>query len=87
MYAKTWCGYCNKTKALLSGDEFKDIDISIIDLDKTEDGPALQKALAEIAGKTSVPQVFVNGELLGGNDDTQEAYKSGELMQKIKAQA
>jgi glutaredoxin 3 len=87
VYAKTWCGHCKKTKELLAGDDFKDIDIAIHDIDKAEDGPALQKALAEITGKTSVPQVFVKGELLGGNEDTQEAYKNGELMQKVKVQA
>jgi glutaredoxin-related protein len=70
---------------LLAGDDFKDIDISIHDIDTTDDGPALQRALAEITGITSVPQVFVNGEILGGNDVIQEAYQSGELLQKVHA--
>lgn len=85
VYSKTWCGYCKKTKELLAGDDFKNVDIAIHDIDKAKDGSATQQALAEITGKTSVPQVFVNGELLGGNDVTQEAYKSGELMQKVQA--
>ncbi|KAG7369072.1 glutaryl-CoA dehydrogenase [Nitzschia inconspicua] len=85
VYSKTWCGYCKRTKDLLAGDEFKEFDIAIHEIDKTKDGPAIQKALAEITGKTSVPQVFVNGELLGGNDDTQAAYRSGKLIQKLKA--
>ncbi|KAG7348379.1 glutathione peroxidase [Nitzschia inconspicua] len=85
VYSKTWCGYCKRTKDLLARDEFKEFDIAIHEIDKTEDGSAIQKALAEITGKTSVPQVFVNGELLGGNDDTQAAYRSGKLIQKLKA--
>jgi glutaredoxin 3 len=85
VYAKTWCGHCKKTKELLAGDEFKGVDISIHDIDTVEDGPALQRALADITGITSVPQVFVNGVILGGNDATQEAYKNGELLQKVQA--
>jgi glutaredoxin 3 len=84
-YAKTWCGYCKKTKELLAGDDFKDIDIYIRDIDKAEDGPALQRALTEVTGISTVPQVFVNGEILGGNDLTQSAYQSGELMQRLQA--
>jgi glutaredoxin 3 len=84
VYAKTWCGHCQKTKELLAGEEFKDVDISIHDIDTIEDGPALQRALADMTGITSVPQVFVNGEILGGNDVTQEAYKSGDLLQKVQ---
>ena len=32
-------------------------------------------ALNEITGRTSVPQVFVNGEFMGGNDDIQKLGK------------
>ena len=85
VYAQSWCGHCKKAKALLAGDEFKDVDVAIHDIDKEDDGPAVKRALADITGKTSVPQVFVGGEHLGGNDDLQEAYKTNNLQEKIKA--
>jgi len=31
-----------------------------------------------------VPNVFINGEHLGGNDDTQKAFRSGKLLEMIK---
>ena len=85
MYAKSWCGHCNKAKALLGQDEFKDVDIAIHDIDKEEDGPAVQRALTGISGQTSVPQIFIGGEFLGGNDKLQEAYKNNNLQEKLAA--
>mmetsp|Transcript_4065 Transcript_4065/g.8847 ORF Transcript_4065/g.8847 Transcript_4065/m.8847 type:complete len:111 (-) Transcript_4065:2525-2857(-) len=81
VYAKTWCPHCNKTKALLGSDEFKDVDILIRDLDVITEpsGPCLAKALADKTGQTSVPNVFIDGKHFGGNSDLQEAYAKGDL--------
>ena len=85
MYTKTWCGHCNKAKELMGKDEFKDVDVVTHDIDKEEDGPAVQRALAGISGQTSVPQIFIGGEFFGGNDKLQEAYKNSNLQEKIAA--
>jgi glutaredoxin 3 len=36
-----------------------------------EDGAAIQAALAEINGQTSVPNIYINKEHIGGNSDLQ----------------
>ncbi len=63
VYAKTWCPHCNKTKELLSKDEFKSVDILIRDVDTIEEpsGPALQMALTKISGQVSIPRVNSRG--------------------------
>ena len=55
-----------------------------MELDQIADGDALGKALAKKVKKTSVPQVFVNGEHLGGCDDLMAANKNGSLATKLK---
>ncbi|KAL3905888.1 MAG: hypothetical protein SGARI_004249 [Bacillariaceae sp.] len=85
IYAKSWCGHCKKAKELLAKDEFKDVDIVIHDIDKEADGPAVQRALVGISNQTSVPQIFIGGEFLGGNDKLQEAYTNNNLQEKIAA--
>lgn len=46
--------------------------------------PAIRQELTAISGWPTIPQVFVNGELIGGADITEELYASGELEQKLR---
>jgi len=81
VYSKTSCPHCKKSKELLGSDEFKDVNILIRDLDIMDDpsGPALAKALADMTGQTSVPNIFIDGKHFGGNSDIQAAHANGTL--------
>ncbi|MBV8258809.1 MAG: monothiol glutaredoxin, Grx4 family [Actinobacteria bacterium] len=41
--------------------------------------PSIRQELSALSGWPTIPQVFVNGELIGGADITQELAESGEL--------
>jgi monothiol glutaredoxin len=41
--------------------------------------PAIREELSELSGWPTIPQVFVNGELVGGADIVQELSESGQL--------
>jgi monothiol glutaredoxin len=45
--------------------------------------PRIRQELSSISGWPTIPQVFVNGELIGGADITEELNASGELRQKL----
>lgn len=45
--------------------------------------PRIRQELAAVSGWPTIPQVFVNGELIGGADITEELYESGELQRKL----
>jgi monothiol glutaredoxin len=45
--------------------------------------PRIRQELQALSGWPTIPQVFVNGELLGGADITEELHASGELRQKL----
>jgi monothiol glutaredoxin len=46
--------------------------------------PSIRQELAEVSGWPTIPQVFVNGELVGGADITQELAESGELKRLLE---
>ena len=47
------------------------------------DDPAIRTALVDFSGWPTTPQVFINGELIGGSDIVMEMYESGELKKKV----
>jgi monothiol glutaredoxin len=46
--------------------------------------PAIRQELQELSGWPTIPQVFVNGDLVGGADITQELGESGELSKILE---
>jgi monothiol glutaredoxin len=46
--------------------------------------PAIRQELSELSGWPTIPQVFVNGELVGGADITQELAETGELTRILE---
>ena len=47
--------------------------------------PQIRHELSSLSGWPTIPQVFVNGELIGGADIVQELGENGELEQKLAA--
>jgi monothiol glutaredoxin len=46
--------------------------------------PAIRQELSAISGWPTIPQVFVNGELIGGADIVEELAADGELESKLE---
>ncbi len=45
--------------------------------------PELREALKQYSNWPTYPQLYVNGELIGGSDIIMEMYKSGELQKLV----
>lgn len=73
VYSKEWCPYCTKAKSLL-----KSKDISYSEIDVTSDATGEQEMI-ERSQRRTVPQIFVNGESIGGYDDLASMNATGEL--------
>ncbi|OVA15753.1 Glutaredoxin [Macleaya cordata] len=80
IFSKSYCPYCKRAKAV-----FKELNQKphVIELDQRDDGYDIQDALGEKVGRSTVPQVFINGKHIGGSDDTVEAYESGKLAKLL----
>ena len=47
--------------------------------------PEIRQAVKEYANWPTVPQLYVNGEFVGGSDIMREMYQSGELQKLLEA--
>lgn len=74
IYTKTGCPYCARAKALLDGKgaDYRETEIST-------DPAAREEMLGRANGRTTVPQVFIDGRHVGGSDDLAALEREGEL--------
>jgi monothiol glutaredoxin len=49
--------------------------------------PAIRQELSAVSGWPTIPQLFVDGELVGGCDIVTEMYESGELHKLLGVEA
>jgi glutaredoxin 3 len=64
IYTKWTCPFCARAKALLNqkGAAFEEFEIS---MDRERQSEMVERS----GGRTTVPQVFINGQHIGGSDD------------------
>jgi len=48
------------------------------------ENPDIRQGIKEYANWPTIPQLYVNGEFVGGSDILTEMYKSGELKKLIE---
>ena len=72
------CGFSARTVAAL-----QELDTPFAAVDILPD-PRIRQELSAISNWPTIPQLFVNGELLGGCDIVTEMYESGELAQALR---
>lgn len=80
IYTKATCPYCIRAKALLTskGAAFNEIDI----LEHPEQRSIM---IEQAGGRTTVPQIFINGEHVGGCDDLMALEGRGGLDMLLSA--
>lgn len=74
IYTKAFCPYCTRAKQLLAskGAAFEEYDI-------TMGGAKRAEMLERAPGRTTVPQVFIDGQHIGGSDDLAALDRKGGL--------
>ena len=73
MYSTGFCPYCVRARMLLERKGVPYTDIRV-DLE-----PALRAEMIERSGRTSVPQIFIDGFHVGGCDDMYALEQRGRL--------
>jgi glutaredoxin 3 len=74
MYTTAVCPYCIRAEQLLKKKGASEIEKIRVDLE-----PELRVAMMEKTGRRTVPQIFINGEHVGGYDDLAELNLDGKL--------
>mmetsp|Transcript_3548 Transcript_3548/g.7314 ORF Transcript_3548/g.7314 Transcript_3548/m.7314 type:complete len:126 (-) Transcript_3548:683-1060(-) len=81
VFSKSYCPHCKKVKKLF---EDNGIGYAVVELDQHRDGANIQQHLRNVTKQGTVPNVFVNGNHVGGASDTVAKWNSGELQRLIE---
>ena len=78
IYTKRTCGFCHAAKRLLNakGVSFSEVDILVLPGRRPE---MIQRA----NGRSTVPQIFIDGKHIGGYDDLAAAESTGALKKLL----
>jgi monothiol glutaredoxin len=71
------CGFSARTVAMLESLDQPFAAVNILP------DPAIRQELSGLSGWPTIPQLFVDGELVGGCDIVTEMFESGELQQLL----
>jgi glutaredoxin 3 len=74
VYTTSYCPYCIRAKSLLKskGVAFEEIDV-------TRDSTLREKMTELSGGRHSVPEIFINGKIVGGYDELRALDDEGGL--------
>ncbi|MBR0672586.1 glutaredoxin 3 [Neoroseomonas soli] len=74
IYTTDFCPYCARAKALLErkGAAYEEFNAP-------NGSEARRQAIARSGGRTTVPQVFINDQAIGGSDELHALERAGRL--------
>lgn len=74
VYSTTYCPFCVRAKALLraKGVQFEELDV-------TDDSELREKMVELSGGRRTVPEIFINGKIIGGYEELRALDSSGDL--------
>lgn len=74
IYTQDWCPYCVRAKQVLDRK-----GVAYREIDAPGGSPAREEARQRAGGRTSVPQIFIDGQHIGGCDDLMALDRAGKL--------
>jgi glutaredoxin 3 len=74
IYTSPFCGYCSRAKHLL-----RDKGAAFTEIDVTADNARRTEMVGRANGRRTVPQIFIDGQHIGGCDDLYALDSEGKL--------
>jgi glutaredoxin 3 len=78
VYSTLFCPYCARAKSLL---ENKGVDY--VEIDVMADTSKRDEMVERAGGRQTVPQIFIDGELIGGCNELYALDRAGKLDAKL----
>ena len=72
VYMRDWCGFCARAKTALDDQGLHYTEYNIWEQTEKRD-----EMIKRSGGKTTVPQIFINDQHVGGSDDLMAAISDG----------
>ena len=80
MYTTTFCPFCTRAKSLL-----KSKGVPFVEIDVTDDAALRQKMVEMSGGRRTVPEIFIDGKIVGGYDELKALDDAGQLDAMLAA--
>lgn len=74
IYTRQFCGYCTAAKKLLEGK-----GVAFTEYDATIKPEYRQEMIQRASGRSTFPQIFIDGQHVGGCDDLHALDRDGKL--------
>ncbi len=74
IYTQPWCPYCTRALTLLS-----EKAVAFTEIPAPPGSAKRAEAKLRAGGATAVPQIFINGQHIGGSDDLRALDRAGKL--------
>ena len=74
IYTQPWCPYCARAMNLLSAK-----GVAFREIDAPNGTPEREEARKRSGGRSTVPQIFINGQSIGGSDELLALDRAGKL--------
>jgi cysteine synthase len=86
MFALEWCEFCWSVRKLFAHYRipYRSIDLDSVEYQQGDRGGKVRAALTTLTGVTTIPQIFVGGELIGGCTEVLDAMKEGRLPKLLE---
>ncbi len=86
LFALEWCEFCWSVRKMFARYEiaYRSIDLDSVAYQAIDRGGRIRAALKQKTGISTIPQVFVGGEHIGGATDVFDAWKSGRLKNLLE---
>ncbi len=85
MFALEWCEFCWSVRKVLAeyGISYRSVDLDSLEYQKGNRGGKMRVALSEKTGWNTFPQIFINGEFVGGCTDLFDDCKNEDLQKRL----
>jgi len=82
LFALEWCEFCWSVRQMFAkyGIPYRAVDLDSVEYQKDNWGGQIRAALSERTTWTTIPQIFVGNEFVGGCTDAFDAWREGRLQ-------
>ena len=86
MFALEWCEFCWSVRRMFAhfGIAYRSIDLDSVEYQRDDRGGKIRAALTTHTNVSTIPQIFVGGELIGGCSEVLGAMKDGSLQRRLE---
>jgi cysteine synthase A len=87
VFALEWCEFCWSVRNFFAKVKvpYRAIDLDSVPYQKGQLGQRIRAELSKRTSITTIPQIFIGGEFVGGCTDVFDAWKTGRIQQLLAA--